>query len=70
MLEVSRRAASLAEEINAREELWNAQERIGRAFRALGQPAEARQSFLAAIATIESLRHRSRRRRTAAAKLP
>ncbi len=57
MLEVSRRAAGLAEEINAPEELWSAQEHIGRALRALGQPVEARRSFLAAIATIESLRH-------------
>jgi len=57
MLDVSRRAASVAEEINAPEELWNARERIGRALRALGQPEEARRSFLAAIAAIESLRH-------------
>jgi CHAT domain-containing protein/tetratricopeptide (TPR) repeat protein len=57
MLDVSRRAAKLAEENNAREELWSAQARIGSAFRALGQPVEARQSFLAAISTIESLRH-------------
>ena len=57
MLEVSRRAASLAEGINGREELWNAQEHIGRALRALGKPAEARRSFLDAIATVESLRH-------------
>src|SRR5262245_47987174 len=57
MLDVSRRSARLAKEINAREELWNAQELIGRGLRALGQPAEARRSFLAAIATIESLRH-------------
>jgi CHAT domain-containing protein/tetratricopeptide (TPR) repeat protein len=56
MLEVSRRAAKLAEEINSREELWNAQERIGRALFALGQPAEARASFQAAISTVESLR--------------
>ena len=56
MLEVSRRSASLAEEINAHEELWNAQEGIGRALRALGQPAEARRSFLAAISVIGSLR--------------
>src|SRR5262245_52968769 len=56
-LDVSRRAAKLAEENNAREELWSAQARIGGAFRALGQPVEARQSFLAAISTIESLRH-------------
>ena len=57
MLEVSRRAARLAEEANAPEDLWNAQECVGRALRALGEPAQARQSFLAAIATIESLRH-------------
>jgi CHAT domain-containing protein/tetratricopeptide (TPR) repeat protein len=56
-LDVSRRAAKLAEENNAREELWRAQERIGSAFRALDQPVEARESFLAAISTIESLRH-------------
>jgi CHAT domain-containing protein/tetratricopeptide (TPR) repeat protein len=56
MLDGSRRAALLAEEINAREELWEAREHIGIALRALGQPAEARQSFLAAIATLESLR--------------
>jgi CHAT domain-containing protein/tetratricopeptide (TPR) repeat protein len=57
MLKVSRRSARLAEEINAPEELWKAQERIGRALRALGQPAEARRHFLASIAVIESLRH-------------
>jgi CHAT domain-containing protein len=57
MLDVSRRAAGLAEQINGREELWTAQERIGRALVALGQTVEARRSFLAAIATIESLRN-------------
>ena len=56
MLDVSRRAASLAAEINGREELWDAQDRAGRALAALGQPVEARQSFLAAIAGVESLR--------------
>jgi CHAT domain-containing protein/Tfp pilus assembly protein PilF len=56
MLEVARRAATMAEEINAPEELWAAQESIGKAHRALGHPAEARQSFLDAIRTIESLR--------------
>src|SRR5262249_61904363 len=45
------------EENSAREECGSAQARIGGAFRALGQPVEARQSFLAAISTIESLRH-------------
>jgi CHAT domain-containing protein len=57
MLEVSRRSANLAEAINAREELWSAQDRIGKALRALGRPAEARRHFLASIATIESMRH-------------
>src|SRR5262245_8256531 len=57
MLEVGRRSASLAEAINAREELWSAQDCIGKALRALGQPAEARRHFLASIATIESMRH-------------
>ncbi|MFN2511371.1 MAG: tetratricopeptide repeat protein [Pyrinomonadaceae bacterium] len=56
MLEVSRRAARMAEELNAPEDLWKAQERIGKALRALGQPVQARQSFLEAIATIELLR--------------
>ncbi|MGH9944096.1 MAG: CHAT domain-containing tetratricopeptide repeat protein [Pyrinomonadaceae bacterium] len=57
MFEVSRRAASIAEEINDPEELWKARERIGIAHRAQGQPVEARRNFLAAIATVESLRH-------------
>jgi CHAT domain-containing protein/Tfp pilus assembly protein PilF len=56
MLAVGRRSATIAEEINAREELWDAQERIGRALSALGQPAEAQQSFLASIATVEKMR--------------
>lgn len=53
MLDAGRRAAKLADN---REDQWIAQERIGRALLALGQPAEARENFLAAIATIESLR--------------
>ncbi|HEX6715998.1 MAG TPA: CHAT domain-containing tetratricopeptide repeat protein [Pyrinomonadaceae bacterium] len=56
MLDVGRRAAKLAEELNSREDLWMAQEHVGRALFAMGQPAEARENFLAAIATIESLR--------------
>jgi CHAT domain-containing protein/tetratricopeptide (TPR) repeat protein len=55
-IEVSRRAAGLAEEINDPEMLWNAQALFGAALLALGQPMEARRNFLAAIATIESLR--------------
>lgn len=56
MLEVSRRSATLAQEIYDREDLWDAQDRAGRALFALSQPEEARKSFLAAIATIEALR--------------
>jgi len=56
MLEVSQRAVSLTEEIKDPEELWKAQERSGRALRALGRPEEARRNFLASIATIEYLR--------------
>ena len=53
MLDAGRRAAKLADN---REDQWIAQERIGRALFALGQPAEARENFLAAIATIEDMR--------------
>src|SRR5215204_5968909 len=56
MLNAGRRAAALAEEINAPEELWRGQEQVGRALRALGQTAEARRSFLSAIATVERVR--------------
>ena len=56
MLDAGRRAAALAEEINAPEELWKGQEQVGRALRALGQTAEARRSFHAAIATVERVR--------------
>jgi CHAT domain-containing protein/Tfp pilus assembly protein PilF len=56
MLDVSRRTMALAEQIFDREDLWDAQDRAGRALLALGQPEEARKSFLAAISTIESLR--------------
>ena len=57
MLEVSRRTAQLADEINSPEDLWVAQEFMGRALRAMGQTAAARRSFLDAITTVESLRH-------------
>ena len=53
MLDAGRRAAKLADN---REDQWIAEDRIGRALLALGQPAEARENFLAAIAIIESLR--------------
>ena len=69
MLEVSHRSAKLAEEIYSREEMWTAQDHIGRALVGLGKPAEARNSFLAAIAGIEDLAPRSCRRRTTATEL-
>ena len=56
MLEVSRRAAKVAEALNDAEELWTAQDKVGRASLALGQPDEARESFLAAISTLEAMR--------------
>ncbi|HKY42075.1 MAG TPA: CHAT domain-containing protein [Pyrinomonadaceae bacterium] len=56
MLDVGRRAATIAEGLNDREELWSAQERIGRALFALGKPEEARESFLASISTLEAVR--------------
>jgi len=56
MLEVSRRAAKISEELNDTEELWTAQDKVGRALLALGQPDEARASFLGAISTLEAMR--------------
>src|SRR6266498_5164233 len=56
MLEVSRRAARLAEEIHDPQWFWTAQEDIGRALLALRRPEQARQNFLAAIGAIESMR--------------
>jgi CHAT domain-containing protein/tetratricopeptide (TPR) repeat protein len=56
MLDVSREAATTADRIHSREDLWAAQERMGTAFMALGRPGEARQSYLASIDTLESLR--------------
>ena len=55
-LDASKRAAQIAEEINDPEDLWTAQDRMGRALTALGQPAAARESFLRAISTLETLR--------------
>lgn len=56
MLEVSRRSAKLADDLYSREEIWTAQDQIGRALVALGQPEEARTAFLTAINTLETLR--------------
>lgn len=53
MLDAGRRSMKLADN---REDQWIAQERIGRALFEMGETAEARENFLAAIATIESLR--------------
>lgn len=56
MLKAGQRVESLAAEMNAYEELWKGQEQTGRALRALGRTAEARQSFVAAIDTVERVR--------------
>lgn len=56
MLEVSRRSAKLADDLYSREEIWTAQDQMGRALVALGQPEEARTAFLTAINTLETLR--------------
>jgi len=56
MLEASRRSAKLADDIYSREEIWGAQDNIGRALVGLGNAAAARDSFLAAINGIEALR--------------
>ena len=55
-LKIAKRSAEMANQIYGREELWDAQDRMGRALTELGQPEEAKQSYLAAIATIEALR--------------
>lgn len=55
-LEFAERAASIARQISSREGLWQARTTEGIAYRALRQPAQARQAFEEAIAAIESLR--------------
>jgi tetratricopeptide (TPR) repeat protein len=56
MLAASRRSVQISTELNFPEELWKAQELAGKAQAALGKTAEARQSFQAAINTLETLR--------------
>ena len=56
MLTASSRAVDLATELNFPEELFRAQDANGKALAALGKTAEARQSFQAAINTLENLR--------------
>jgi CHAT domain-containing protein/tetratricopeptide (TPR) repeat protein len=55
-LAIAKRSAEMAHQIYGREELWDAQDRMGRALTELGQYDEAKQSYLAAISTIETLR--------------
>lgn len=55
-LKIAKRSAEMAHQIYGREELWDAQDRMGKALTELGQYDEAKQSYLAAIATIETLR--------------
>ena len=56
MLEVSRRSAKISDDLYSREEVWTAQDNMGRALVALGQPEEARTAYQSAIATLEELR--------------
>lgn len=55
-LELAQRAAAIASQISSAEDLWQARITAGRAYRALGQPEQARAAFADAIDTIEKLR--------------
>ncbi len=55
-LEFATRAVNLAEQSGLPESVWRAHTSRGQAYRAMGQTAEARKAFIAAIAAIESLR--------------
>jgi CHAT domain-containing protein len=55
-VEFARRAATLADQIGSLEWFREARTIAGKAYRALNQPAQARQAFTDAISTIEKLR--------------
>ena len=55
-LNYARRAAEIADRLSSKDLLWQAQETAGIAYQGLGQTDQARQSFLAAISTVELLR--------------
>ena len=55
-LELAERATTIGSQVASRELLWEIHTTAGRAYRALNQPARARQAFEEAIADIESLR--------------
>lgn len=57
-LEYAKRAAAISREAGHRESLWQALTTMGNAYRALNQPAQARESFIEAITVIEDLRSR------------
>ena len=55
-LQFAERAAKVAAEVGSRETLWFARTIAGKAYRALGQPEQARQAFDDAIKEIEAIR--------------
>ncbi len=55
-LESATRAADIAQRIGDREALWTAHATMGKVYRSLNKPEQARQAFTDAIAVIESLR--------------
>lgn len=55
-LQFAERAAKVAAEVGSRETLWFARNVAGKAYRALGQPEQARQAFDDAVKEIEAIR--------------
>jgi len=55
-LDSAGRAVALARQIGRPNYLWPAQRYAGRAYRAMGRPAEARQELADAVATVEAMR--------------
>ena len=55
-LDFAERATTIARQIGAFDVLWETRLNAGTAYRALNQPARARQSFEEAIAVIEAMR--------------
>ncbi len=55
-VELLESATNIARQIGRRDTLWDARTTVGGAYRALNQPAQARQAFEEAIVTVESLR--------------
>lgn len=54
--QIAERATDIAQQIGARDALWRGLTVAGKAYRALGRPAQARRAFEEAIATVETMR--------------